>query len=362
MSRKLKVCNFEISSLPILKNPVFSYEYTFSRTKNISLKVDRNRFLISYKIKTVPFFDKTIKSALFFDAITKIFLLHLVLFSETINLEKVQIKIGKETKIIPKENEQIFNSIVNSKLLRLFSDDWKNNFFIEKLLNTSKTNYDSRFSSLFAFIISKSKKYEIERFQNLWIAMNGLYSFYANKMAKGILDIRTKKNKLHSFLEGEQLQLFCFYIELKSDSAVYIKKEDSDSNGNELTEILNSFDYDNKVSKALFLSEKYKKLREKIRTKLNEKEINLSEYTYLIIHYAYYLRCNYFHANKPLPLIYFNQKREWKILKFINDLIEEFLDSNLYKFFTENFIETEKIKIEESNRKLKNKLNKTNKQ
>lgn len=358
MNRKPKVCNFEISSAQILENPVFSYEYTFNRTKNISLKINKNQSCVSYKIKTIPSLDKTVKTALFYDAITKVFLLHLILFSETIDLEKVQIKIGKEARILPEENEQIFHSLVNNKLLRVFSDDWKNSFFMEKLLNTSKSNYDSRFSSLFAFIISKSKKYEIERFQNLWIAMNGLYSFYANQIAKEILDIRNKNGKLCSFSENKQLLLFQFFIESKAEPIDFITKDNRDSIGKEFTEILNSFDYDDTISKEILLSEKYKKLREKIREKLSEKEINLFEYTYLTIHYAYYLRCNFFHANKPLPLIYFNQKHEWKVLQFINGLIEEFLDSNLYKFFTEDFIRTEKIRIEENKRKLKTKLDK----
>lgn len=343
---KRKLCAFEISSEKLLENYKFKYEYKFSRTKDISLKIDESSFCISYKVFTNPSFEKTQKSDLLCDAITKTYVLHLILFSKPINLNKIRIKIGADTEIYPESSEPLLYSLVNEKLIRSVSELWKNNGnFIKKILNTSKSKYDSRFSALFALLVSKSKEYEIERFQNLWIAMNGLYGFYANKMAKEILEGKLKKNN-----EAQELRLLQFFIESK---VAFIKKEDKNDLAKEIKSILNSVilnsgDCKEVISKEKFLSEKYEELRTKIKAKLSEKNIEISEYAYLIIYYAYYQRCNIFHADKPLPLVYFNQKKEWRIIRFVNDLLEDFLDNNLYKFFLDDFIEEEKTKIAEN--------------
>lgn len=355
---KRKLCAFEISSEKLLENYKFKYEYKFSRTKDISLRIDENSFCISYKVFTNPSFEKTQKSDLLCDAITKAYVLHLILFSKPINLDKIKIKIGADTKIFPEKDEHFLYSLINKQLLKPVSELWTNDDFIKKILNTSKSKYDSRFSALFALLVSKSKEYEIERFQNLWIAMNGLYGFYVNNIAKEILDMRNNSGKLKKIQEFQELQLLQFFVESK---VAFIKKEDKNDLAKEIKSILNSVilnsgDCKEVISKEEFLSEKYEELRTKIKAKFSEKNIEISEYAYLIIYYAYYQRCNIFHADKPLPLVYFNQKKEWRIIRFVNDLIEDFLDNNLYKFFLDDFIEEERTKIAEKKEYLKGKL------
>lgn len=357
MRQGKKICNIEIFSQKLLENYEFCHTYSFSGTSNISLKISENSFYVSYKITTNP---SSFNSNYFYDAIRKVYILHLIIFSKPINLDNVRLTIETDTKVLPENTEPLLYSLVNEEFSkpRRIPESWQNDGFIKKLLNTSESDYDARFSALFALLVSKSKEYEIERFQNLWIAMNGLYGFYANKMAKGILENKGKNDKLQNYKEYKELRLLQFFVESK---VAVIKKEDRNYLAKEIKTILNSVilnsgDCKEVISKEEFLSEKYEELRTKIKAKFSEKNIEISEYAYLIIYYAYYQRCNIFHADKPLPLIYFNQKKEWRIIRFVNDLIEDFLDNNLYKFFLDDFIDKEKIKIVRNKQFLKGKL------
>lgn len=70
-----------------------------------------------------------------------------------------------------------------------------------------------------------------------------------------------------------------------------------------------------------------------IASEFDRNEFDMTPYGLLVLDYAYYLRCNYFHAGKPLPLFNFESDVELKSLNIINELLKEFLDDNITKVF-----------------------------
>ena len=69
----------------------------------------------------------------------------------------------------------------------------------------------------------------------------------------------------------------------------------------------------------------------------NGNSIDITAYGYLLGFFSYYFRCNIIHASKPVPLFSYVSEYELRCLRIINDLLEDFLDANLHKFFLESY-------------------------
>lgn len=326
---KIKNSNFEKFQ--------YSLKYKFSSTKDIKLFISEGNFLLDYTIKAKTEVTKIVDSMLVYDALIKASIIHFIFYSKELNLEKLTIEFNSKEYVYPTESRVILHSLVKGTLIRKISENFQKDFFIKTFLNTSKSNYDSRFSALFSLIISKSKSYEIERLQNLWIAMNGTYGFYFGEIVKKI--IRPENTQ-----ERTQLKFFCFFNDFDMN---VIQRSKSDEIGKKITKILVNIPLVQTYTRDYFESDMCKDQREKIYKILQENDITLKPYEYLIIYYAYYLRCNFFHANKPIPIIYLDKKQEWRTIQFINDLLEEYLDKTLVLFFDDNFLLSQKNKLQQ---------------
>ncbi len=308
-----------------------SYSYTYKNTK-IDLVISEDSF--SAKIEMDSKYDSTtfLESDYSEDIIRKALLLHLILYSKELKINELTIKVDNQEK---KDNSITFiHSLVSGELLREIPKKWKDEpKFIQKILDTVKTKYDSRFSALFAFIIAKSKQYEIERFQNLWISMNGLYNFYSSLIKK------------ENIRENKKIQLFQFYNDWSYEEINSKKRTEIST---KLSEIIKTTT-DLQNSKAEFDKSD---LKDKIQAILDKEGKNYVDcYGFIILHYAYYLRCNYFHANKPLPLICFN-KNDYITLQFVNNLLEGYLSENLYKYFCDNFVKKQNKFIKDNEKEI----------
>ena len=73
--------------------------------------------------------------------------------------------------------------------------------------------------------------------------------------------------------------------------------------------------------------------------KQNGDPYDLTALGYVLTQLTYYYRCNLFHASKPMALISFADENRLVILRILNNLLEEFLDENLPKWFDDNYIE-----------------------
>lgn len=308
-----------------------TYKYKFRGTE-ILFKIKTNAFYFRMEMKSDKDVNNFLESDYFKDFIVKIYILHFILFSKELKITKLIIKVNEQEKKYNFEELPLLYSLVENSLENNnIPEKWNDERFIKKFLDTPKTNYDSRFSALFAFIIAKSKKYEIERFENLWIAINGLYNFFSNKTAKERLFGNTDKK--YRISEKDQIYLFGICNGWENCS---ISQAENDKIGKELLIAFNEINEEISFSKVNFENGIWKEKINKILSA--EKKDNIDCYAFLLLHFAYYLRCQFFHANKPLPLITINGNPECKVLKLVNTLLEEYLSEKLYLFFIDDFL------------------------
>ena len=142
------------------------------------------------------------ESTLFNDAIRKAFLLYLIKYSKSISVQQVNIEINGINEFFDSNIEFPLYSLISGELYRKVSKEFATDKVFDYLLSSTKTKDGKRMSALFAYLLSKSKRYENERFIYLWTSLNGIYSFISRKIFYA--------NGLETNNIFERNQLLCF--------------------------------------------------------------------------------------------------------------------------------------------------------
>lgn len=322
------------------------YNYNFSNTNDISIELSPDSLCITAELTKIYDKNEMISQGcyLFPDAIKKALTLHLILFSKNILIKKMMVQIDDECDVVIDTTQghisPIF-SMVEGNLHNPISSKW-NEKEIRGFLKLTKSSEDSRLAALNAFIISKSKIFETERFIYLWTAFNGMYNYIFSKILEnpraGDRDKILYIQKLYEI--GEEL--------VRDTKGNKIEKEFADKvkaliyHKYDPTEPLSRDSLEN--GKYLFLSNF---INDNLRNKNTDKPYNITPYGYILTQFSYYFRCNIIHGDKPYALFSFANESEIKCLKCINELLDEFIENNLHCWFDEAAINLLKEKAKE---------------
>ena len=231
------------------------------------------------------------------------------------------------------------SSLIVGKLYHPFNNIF-NKDEIKGILSQTKSSYDYRMASLMAFTISKSKTYESERFIYLWMAFNGMYGYFSK-----LIGLTQNFHMSREYREIIALQML-----LGVGSETIKDKTEKSRIAYEIISIIRHYDNIN-ITKDSLENGCDKELAKLIESKLIKSDSNekydMTGYGYLLTELAYYFRCKYIHANKPVSLFSYNDDIELKCLKIINNLLEEFIEDNLHKWFDEKYI---KILLEKASK------------
>lgn len=324
------------------------YTYKFGNTNDISIELSKDSLCITAVLTKTYDKNEMISQDcyLFPDAIKKALTLHLILFSKNVTIKTMTVQIDDESAVVVDTRQghtpPIF-SMVDKELDNQIIEKWSTEE-IEGFLGLTKSSDDSRLAALNAFIISKSKVFETERFIYLWTAFNGMYNYIASKILE-----KQKVGDRDKILYI--LKLCGLGNELIKDTKSYkIEKEFADKiksliyHQNTMKESIskNSLESGN----HLFLNDFIKK---NLNNKNTNKPYDITPYGYLLTQFSYYFRCNIIHGDKPYALFSFADESEIKCLKCINELLDEFIENNLHGWFNKTTIE----KLREKARKIK---------
>ena len=326
--------DYEIIFNDEVLHPKKQYCYSYGKTENIQLLIDKKSICIKFSIggqeKTANDFIVG-KNYLFADALRKALLVFSLVNNTSFIFHKILIKIDKKVELQENRKDYFpFFSLLNAKKLNI-PDAMKTDKVISRLLKYTKSCSFSRISAVYAYIFSKSKENETEKFMYQWMAFNGIYNYMSSCANSN--KIQGEKQKLQLLLRvyniGEKILNRDVAKNVYNLVSSEIKKLEV---SNSYLEMKDSAEYAN------FISSVGKILSE------NKLE-NTSVYGYLLADYAYRCRCFLFHSEKPLLL--FSFKDELKELKFINSLLENFLDQELPKWCDDDFVNqmSEKIRI-----------------
>ena len=305
-----------------ISDNVFKYDY--STTKDIILSISKESISISVYLSRIHDKEEMLNkpTKMIKDAIRKALLVHLILYSKKIKVNDVIIQIDNE---IYKNNSfpiiYFFDDEVNLKIKK----NWLKKE-INGLLKINISDSDSRLAALTAFIISKSKTNEQEKFIYLWMAFNGMYGFLNQKFA----EINHVRKNSKEFIEIGFMQQF-----LEVGAETIGNRKVSKSMFQKTINILKK--YPNEIiTKDSLENGIHMRIASKINNNL--KNYNLNAYGYLLTQFSYYIRCNLIHANKPISLFSYLEDDQIGYFKIANNLLEEFLDNNLNKWFNNEYV------------------------
>lgn len=328
------------------------YLYKFKETK-IKLVIAENIISISMsmehkKAENVKTHEGMLHSSdnEFSDAIKHAFLLYVIKYSKHIQIKQAIARIDEEKKtIFLHENNNTFpiHSLINGSLVNghEFPEKWRESKISQVLLARRKSNYNSLDSALSALIYAKSKENETDRFVYLWIAMNGMYQHFFNiaKPLKVFKVLKTftvhKGNEINNTIKindppeclnnpSEKLKMLLF-------SAFYNLGTERVNKKESITNILKNCENNITEDDLFHISEELK-------------GHDITPRGYLLLNLAYHYRCNFFHANKKIHIFSYQIEESIKCLCIINNIIEEFVEEELFKWFKDDFVATVKEK------------------
>lgn len=153
--------------------------YDYGQTKGIAFALKKQAAQISFQM-TVQKAPAELLSGnpLFRDALKKFFLLHTVRYGCRPALKTLEIRTDTETLTLQKGDSAFprIHTMLPDKPAAL-PEAWQAPEFLQYLLQFSKSKGedDQHFSAITSFLAAQGRDYEIDRFTNLWTAMNAYY-------------------------------------------------------------------------------------------------------------------------------------------------------------------------------------------
>lgn len=297
------------------------YFFSYGNTKEIILQVSYNRALISRSLAKnyLPILKGSYLMDLMREGMKRASLIHLLLYQKPLKIRDVKLIVSSKNKIcesITLTEEFALYSMIECGLLRPLSKEWKEHTIIQFVLKHQKSTdkMARQISALYAYLYSKTRKYETERFNYLWIAMNGLFAALDPK------DSGNDRNQM------------CALVKRYGFGTNLLDKTTRERSGKltmiHLLQMPEPVTRDSLDSDSVFTERIMKEVIDKYG-----KPVDVSLYGYMLTDFPYYLRCKLFHANRPLELFSFTDDMELKSLRIANGLLEEFLDKELISLF-----------------------------
>ena len=293
------------------------------------------------------------------DAMRKLYLMHAMAFGGRLWIDTITVALGGDTARFDKTAEHFpfLYSMLTAPELRL-PPSWQEEEFLQSVLTRSKSaaDDDARFACLFSFLAGAGKSYEIEKFTCYWTAMNAHYNY------------------LYS----------CYRAQCPPNDKKPLRGSDSDCIGALMRvlgcgERISSQRERNETYKGLFgatkaclqnytpaeLEQLYTELyevrmepgfvpdrgtvmrpdlREHLQKCLNRDEKRkptLSAWGFLLLEYAYHMRCKYLHGNKATILFTAFNDREVAAFRCLNVFLGNYLREAIPQMFREDWFTKE---------------------
>lgn len=335
----------------------YEYIYSYGSVQDIKISINRKSAEIYFSMKTQKEFEdfSNLTVRPFKDAYIKVHLLAVLLFGIGFESKTLCININdiSKTIICTQENFPIVVSMLGNKKINI---NWPWIDICKEYCTKTKTSIceDLRFTALYAFLLSKTREYEYDKFQNLWTSLNAVYTFVAKKYELSLREKfgLTNDQKIRNDLiisARDSLSIGALAYIIGGNYKIISPTEAISLNNKyfETEKILGSIKKDN-----------YERFYEECLSDITQDNINHDEkymtlsqisacfevpvYVYLLLGYPYHWRCKYLHGNYIAPLFVEYNSDEVKCLKLLNYFMDRFLSKEIPAMFKQSYWTDEK--------------------
>ena len=344
----------------IINNPCKSKDavYDYGNIKNISLAVNNQKAHIKYEVGSLRTASDILRFRYkdFREAYRKVILLHAIKYNSGLEIKKIIVKIDGESFLFDKEHDEIgffpymFSMIMKTDLG--LGESWKE--LEEDIIKSTCTQIkeDLRFSAAYSFLASRNREFLVDRFANLWTAMNAYYGFVARRFEEKLMKDYSldslDRNLNISKADADSIGLVSWLVypqyateserkELKQKWANNYDVERIVENYN-IDDIKKLYDSAKKELKGETLPKEYAELANRAA------EFKVNVYSFFTFVYPYYLRCKYFHGNSPTVLLAAYNDYEIRTLELVNYFLTMFLNEEIPAIFKDDFWDDKKQK------------------
>lgn len=340
-----------INRIPASREPM---EYKF-RSTVCTLTCSKDAAAVRFSMGVQKTFEDLIsfRVDLVKDAMRKMYLCHAMRYDSRLRVRSVTVTIDGESRVYEQgyPGFPFLYSMLTAKQLDL-PESWHDRAFLTTVLTAtkSKTDSDPRYACLFSFLAGTGRVYESEKFTCYWTAVNALYNhllecarprYAAEQGAARYEDLSKRKQVLSGDTvglgalmrvlgcgeglgpQGERNAHKSQYGALKSHLRGYSKEDLRELYG-QLLAHRTDLDW---VPEG--------PLGEHLKTCMDR--TGLSAWGFVLLDYAYYMRCNYLHGSKATILFSAANDPEIAAFRALNVFLGEFLKELIPLVFREGW-------------------------
>ena len=344
-----------INRIPMSREPI---EYKFRQTACV-LTCAKDAAAVRFGMGTKKTFDDLISFRLDLvkDAMRKMYLLHAMRFDSRLRVRSITVTIDGESKTYEQgyPGFPFLYSMLTAKSLGL-PECWRDQAFLTTVLTAtkSKTDSDHRYACLFSFLAGTGKVYESEKFICYWTAVNALYNYLfdcarpLHAAAHGAARYEDLSNKKKT-ITGDNVGIAMLQRLTCSGSGI-ASKGVRDTNRRLYGAVKSHL----RAVPRDDLPGLYRELLEHwddpawfpegpLGDHLREccALTGSSAWGFLVLDYAYYIRCNYLHGDKTTILFTAATDPELAAFRSLNVFLGEFLKEMIPLVFREGWFTEE---------------------
>ena len=341
-----------INRLPASREPI---DYTFRQTK-CTLTCSRDAAAVRFSMGVAKTFEDLVsfRVDLVKDAMRKMYLFHAMRYDSRLHVRSVTVTIDEETKVYTQgyPGFPFLYSMLTCKELGL-PESWHDREFLTAVLTAtkSKSDNDCRYACLFSFLAGTGKVYESEKFTCYWTALNAHYN-YLMECYKQTLAAKNGAAKYDDlpkgkrFKGGDSTSIGALLRVLGCGDAMSSQAQRTGSHRSEygaVKSLLRAYD------------------RGQLRDLYDELLAHRTDYAwlpdgplgdhlaqcctrtcqtpwgFLLLDYAYYIRCNYLHGDKATILFSAANDPELAAFRALNVFLGEYLKEAIPQMFREDW-------------------------
>ena len=284
------------------------------------------------------------------DALRRMYLLHAMAMDSRLWIETITVKRNEESAEYNKETPDFpfLYSMLRCRELKL-PEKWREAQFLGNVLSRPKsdTDNDARYACLFSFLAGTGKRFEIEKFTCYWTAMNAHYNYVAARTNSGKTgDAPCIGHLLGQLGAGRQISSRADRNEKYKTNFGMMKQCLQGFSPEELEEIYREL-YDMRTTWGAVPQQSRGQLYEHLHRcinpaeyaaehdPINENRSQISAWGFLLLDYAYYMRCKYLHGNKATVLFSATNDPEISAFRCLNVFLGNYLREVIPEMFRE---------------------------